>query len=203
VTSKEIENTLRTYGFVARAEYCERVRTYIELLLRWNTRVSLTTVTGPGEVVRFHFGESLMGIKAAGIETGRLADVGSGAGFPGVPIAMAIPSLESVLIESNAKKAAFLSEVIRALRLENVSVYKGRAERVPRREKFDFVAARALGRHKDLLEWATGRLNEGGKAILWVSSEGMAEVRGVSGWTWEEAGIPGTRDRRVAVGSRV
>lgn len=197
----EIQRTLRTYGFSASPAYCEQVTAYVELLLRWNRKVSLTTVTEPHEILKFHFGESLLGIGAATIENGRLADLGSGAGFPGVPIAMAKPGLEAILIESNAKKAAFLEEVRRDLNLKNVSVHKGRIEELPASEKFDFVAARALGRHREFLGWTGKRLLEGGRAVLWLSAAGFVEVKGVPEWEWREpVRIPGTRDRFVAVG---
>ena len=97
------------------SELCERIRTYISLLLRWNQSISLTTVTNSDEILRFHFGESLFAASAFSLENGRLADVGSGAGFPGLPLAMLLPDLNVTLIESNAKKFTFLSEVVREL----------------------------------------------------------------------------------------
>ncbi|HLV96546.1 MAG TPA: 16S rRNA (guanine(527)-N(7))-methyltransferase RsmG [Candidatus Acidoferrales bacterium] len=197
----EIQRTLRTYGFSASPTYCEQVRLYVELLLRWNRKVSLTAVTELREILKFHFGESLLGIEAAAIENGRLADLGSGAGFPGIPIAMAKPGLEAALIESNAKKAAFLEEVRRELDLKNISVHKGRIEELPASEKFTFVTARALGRHRELLGWTRKRLLEGGRAVLWLSSAGFVEVKGVPEWDWREpVQIPGTKERFVAVG---
>lgn len=197
----EIQRTLSTYGFSANPAYCEQVTIYVELLLHWNRKVSLTAVTEPREILKFHFGESLLGIEAAAIENGRLADLGSGAGFPGIPIAMAKPGLEAMLIESNTKKAAFLEEVRRDLSLKNVSVHKGRIEELSPSEKFDFVAARALGRHREFLGWTGKRLLEGGRAVLWLSSAAFGEVKGVPGWEWREpVQIPGTKDRFVAVG---
>jgi 16S rRNA (guanine527-N7)-methyltransferase len=201
---KEIKRTLSEYGFVATTEYCERVLQYTELLLLWNRRVSLTTVIEPLEVLKFHFGESLMGMKTGCIEHGRLADVGSGAGFPGMPIAMANPRLQTRLIESNAKKATFLAEVTRKLGLGNVQIYKGRAKDLSAPEKFDFVTARALGRHHELLRWAGERLDQGGKAIFWLSSEGVKAIRGCEGWVWgEPLQIPETKDRFVVAGARL
>jgi 16S rRNA (guanine527-N7)-methyltransferase len=197
----EVEDALAPYGFRPDPAYCERVRTYIGLLLRWNQKISLTAVTQPLEILRFHFGESLMGIGVAGIESGRLADVGSGAGLPGLPIAMAKPRLQALLIEASGKKAVFLEELRRELGLKNVSVHKGRAESVPEGERFEFVAARAVGRHAKLLDWASGRLAASGKVILWFNSEGLAEAKRATDWNWREpTKIPGTRDRLVAIG---
>jgi 16S rRNA (guanine527-N7)-methyltransferase len=199
----EIQRTLRDYRFDATPEYCERVLKYMDLLLLWNRRVSLTAVREPKEILKFHFGESLMGIGVGRIERGRLADVGSGAGFPGMPIAMAIPGLDATLIESNAKKGAFLAEVTRELGLKNVRVYKGRAEDLSMTEEFDFATARAVGRYDELLNWAAHRLADDGKAILWLGSEGLGEVRNQAAWRWGEfVRMPGARDRWVLAGTR-
>ncbi len=201
LSADETRRTLWTYGFSANPAYCEQVTVYVALLLRWNRKVSLTAMTEPHEILKFHFGESLLGIEAATIENGRLADLGSGAGFPGIPIAMAKPGLEAMLIESNAKKAAFLEEVRRDLNLKNVSVHKGRIEELPASEKFNFVTARAIGRHREFLRWTGRRLLEGGRVVLWLSSAGFVEVKGVPGWEWHEpVQIPGTKHRVVAVG---
>ena len=79
---------LKDYGVATSARLCDQIRIYIDLLLRWNQKTSLTTVTDPAEILRFHFGESLLAVELVPIRHGRLADVGSGAGFPAVPIRM-------------------------------------------------------------------------------------------------------------------
>ncbi|HTU33511.1 MAG TPA: 16S rRNA (guanine(527)-N(7))-methyltransferase RsmG, partial [Candidatus Acidoferrum sp.] len=170
----DIQRILQTYGYSATQEYGERVRAYIDLLLRWNRKVALTTVTESEEVVRFHFGESLFGMEVAGMKNGRLADLGSGAGFPGAPIAMARPQLTALLIESNGKKAAFLEEIKRELGLNNVAIHRGRAEETERYAEFDFVTARALGEQEKWLEWTTERMRSAGRIVLWVNSESVA-----------------------------
>src|SRR5579862_4995269 len=115
-----IEKTLAEYGVSVTSAIRSSVRAYISLLLRWNERISLTTITDPVEILRFHFGESMFAASAVPIRNGRLADVGSGGGFPGLPLKIMVPSLDLVLIESNAKKASFLSECIRELNLVGV-----------------------------------------------------------------------------------
>jgi 16S rRNA (guanine527-N7)-methyltransferase len=202
IDGEQIRELLQSYGFSAAPEYCDRVVTYIGLLLRWNKKISLTTVTEALEIIRFHFGESLAAIKAAGIKDGRLADVGSGAGFPGMPIAMATPGLETLLIESNAKKAAFLAEVKREIRVENVTIHRGRSESVRKSEKFDFVTARAVGKHGEVLDWARSRLLPSGKVVLWVSSEAFPALGRLDAWRWQEpVHLAGTKDRFVLIGS--
>lgn len=184
-------------------ELADAIRLYISLLLQWNRSISLTTVTDPEEIVRFHFGESLFAASVYQIRSGRLADVGSGAGFPGLPLKMLSPAINLTLIESNAKKAAFLSEVVRRLQLEDVRVFRGRMEEFGGKEKFDFVAARALGRFEALLTWSQDRLATAGKLILWVGGDDAKTVSRLPGWTWSvPEKIPQSRRRFVLSGSR-
>ncbi|MGH9733491.1 MAG: 16S rRNA (guanine(527)-N(7))-methyltransferase RsmG [Candidatus Acidiferrales bacterium] len=203
LSAVDIQRILQTYRYTAAIEYCERVSAYIELLLRWNRTVALTTVTEPQEVVRFHFGESLFGMEATGMQNGRLADLGSGAGFPGAPIAMGRPDLAVVLIESNGKKAAFLEEIKRELDLNNVTVHRGRAEEVASHAEFDFVTARALNAHGEWLDWSSRRLNADGRMVFWANFKTAADLGRVQGWKWTApARIPDTKGRFVIVGGR-
>src|SRR5271166_2654316 len=102
-----IQATLTPYDVTASDLLCDQIRTYIDLLLHWNQKTSLTTVTDPTEILRFHFGESFFAVGSVPIRHGRLADVGSGAGFPAVPIRMVSEGLSAILVESNQKKATF------------------------------------------------------------------------------------------------
>jgi len=119
LTSAQITDALKPYGIATSIDLIKGVRTYTELLLKWNRSISLTSVTDVEQILRFHFGESLFALSMLPVEKSRLADVGSGAGFPGIPLAMVSPNLTVTLIESNAKKYAFLNEVIRELKLRN------------------------------------------------------------------------------------
>ena len=110
-------------------EQTKQVVIYLDSLLKWNAKISLTAVRSPEEIVQRHFGESFFAAERAGVaEAFSLIDVGSGAGFPGLPMAILAPTVQVTLIESQQKKVAFLREVVRALELKNVSVYAGRAE---------------------------------------------------------------------------
>ena len=93
-TNTQISDILRPYGVRTATDLTARIKAYIELLLKWNKSVSLTTVTKGDEILRFHFGESLLALPMLPVEKSRLADVGTGAGFPGLPLAMAKPALE-------------------------------------------------------------------------------------------------------------
>jgi 16S rRNA (guanine527-N7)-methyltransferase len=204
ISDQMITETLKPYGAAPTESQCQQIRSYISLLLRWNRSISLTTVTDEMEILQFHFGESIFGLRAvSGIEIGRLADVGAGAGFPGVPIRIFSPDLELLLIEANAKKCAFLSEVVRALNLENVRVVRGRFEEINASERdFDTIAARALGNYDDLLDWTASRLSSRGRIALWLGEGDAGRLSTVSGWKWRPAvPIPGSKQRVILSGT--
>jgi 16S rRNA (guanine527-N7)-methyltransferase len=197
-----ISKELQRYGIASTAEISSAIRAYIPLMLHWNRKMSLTTVTDPVEIVRFHFGESMFSAPILTKKNGRLADVGSGAGFPGIPLKLVEPALKVTLIESNAKKASFLSEVIRELKIEGVEVYRGSFEGCDGGPLgFDYVTARALGRHDRLVRWSRGEVNVGGRLILWLGEGDAARVAKRRSWGWEESlPIPGSLRRFLLIG---
>lgn len=202
LTDGVISDELRAYGVSATGDICSAIRTYISLLLHWNRTISLTTVTDPLEVLRFHFGESMFAASRIANRNGRLADVGSGAGFPGIPLKLALPILEVILIESNAKKAAFLAEAVRELGLERTEIYHGRFEDFcSAAPEFDFVAARAIGNHEEIIKWACGNLKLGGSLILWLGADDASQVILKKPWRWSKsAPIPGSHSRTILIG---
>jgi 16S rRNA (guanine527-N7)-methyltransferase len=204
LSNSQIEKSLETYGVSASPDVCNSIRQYVSTLLQWNTKISLTTVTDPREILKFHFGESLFAAQKVPIVHGRLADVGSGAGFPGLPLAMFLPQVEVVLIESNFKKAAFLSEVIRVLKLTNASVWRGRMEERPiNQNKFNFVAARALGNYGNFLKWSENALDSAGIIVLWLGERDAAKISVATEWHWSAAvNIPDSERRVLLIGSR-
>jgi 16S rRNA (guanine527-N7)-methyltransferase len=205
ISSEQISELLEPYGFNTKKGFSDGVRTYISLLLRWNERVSLTTVTDPVEIIKFHFGESLFAINTVPILDCRLADVGSGAGFPGLPLAMSNPAIHVTLIESDTKKATFLSEAVRELALSNVTVFRGRMDDLPIGPfGFEFITARALGQHKDLLKWSSERLSEVGKIILWLGESDAISLSNYPAWQWDPPiHIPGSKRRFLLAGTRI
>jgi 16S rRNA (guanine527-N7)-methyltransferase len=204
IPDNSIKQALLPYFSPVSPLLCDQVRLYIDLLLRWNRRISLTTVTDPSEILRFHFGESLFAVPSVPIRHGRLADVGSGAGFPAVPIRMAVEGLSVLLIESNQKKAAFLAELTRELHLQNVEVYRGRMESVAvSTNLFDYISARALGDHEKLLRWSNTRLNPEGRVVLWLGAADAAKISNLNEWSWESpTKIPATDRRVILTGSK-
>ena len=205
LSNEVIARELRPYGATASARLCDQIRIYVDLLLRWNQRTSLTTVTDPEGIVRFHFGESLLAVTAVPIRHGRLADVGSGAGFPAVPIRMVSEDLNVILIESNQKKATFLSEIVRELQLANVDVRRSRMEEIDfSRDTVDFVTARAIGIDDEFLDWSRKALNPNGSIVLWLGEESAREVSRDASWKWADSiRIPQSERRVVLHGLRI
>jgi 16S rRNA (guanine527-N7)-methyltransferase len=202
LTNAQVNEELGPYGVQASSDLTDGIRTYIELLLKWNKTVALTTVTKRDEILRFHFGESLFALPMLPVEKSRLADVGSGAGFPGIPLAMARPSLDVTLIESNGKKFAFLNEVIRQLGLENVAAFRGRSADVHSSQRFEIVTARAIGRFDELIGWAEAKVTPGGKLVLWLGDEDATKIFNDPRFLWQPSvRIPQT-DRRLILAGR-
>lgn len=200
----QIAEVLRPYyAEDVSGQFCNQVRSYIDLLLRWNRRMSLTTVTDPLQVLRFHFGESLFAISQVPIRHGRLADVGSGAGFPAVPIRMALENTRVTLIESNRKKSAFLSEVTRELRLTNVDVHASRMEDIQDQQReFDFVTARAVAIDEPFLRWASARLRIAGTVVLWLGQDDSTQVSLSERFNWRPSiKIPSSDRRFLLIGT--
>ena len=125
-----------------------RLLDYLALLQRWNTAYNLTAIRDPHEMLVKHLFDSLAmhPFVGATVDAQRLADLGTGAGLPGIPLAIAKPELQVALVESNGKKARFLREAVRELRLDNARVLESRAEQVAEPGAFDAITARALDR---------------------------------------------------------
>ena len=120
---------------------------YLSLLLRWNRTYNLTAIRDPGEMVRKHLLDSLAmhaSVAPLAARGGRLADLGTGAGLPGIPLAIAFPGLQVALVESNGKKARFMREVARSLGIANARVVESRIEAFAEPGAFDAITARAL-----------------------------------------------------------
>jgi 16S rRNA (guanine527-N7)-methyltransferase len=139
---------------------------YLDLLLKWNARTNLTAIRDPEEIVRRHFGESLFAARHIPAETKTLLDFGSGAGFPGLPIALLHPEIQVTLAESQNKKSTFLREAIRTLTLSNVEVWPHRVETMPPNRQFNVVALRAVDDMATALPTAKARIAPGGQLLL-------------------------------------
>ena len=150
---------------------------YSEFLLSYNQKVNLTAITEEKEVRYKHFLDSLMGeflLK----EGDTVADVGAGAGFPSLPLAIVRQDVRFVLFESIGKKCEFLRLIVNELHLSNVEVYNMRAEEAARgefREAFSVCVARAVARMNSLTEYCLPLVKQGGKMIAYKSDEAEIE----------------------------
>ena len=202
LSDQQINLALHPFGVSLSANQLAMVREYVLLLLKWNQSISLTTVTDPDEILSRHFGESMFAAKIRPVENCRLADVGTGPGFPGLPLKIAVPSLKLVLIESNKKKYAFLAEIVRTLGLKDVEILAERFEQIrPATLSVDLITARALGEFKELLRWSAAALVPAGNLMLWLGAEDATRLAGNPDWIWEPAvRIPESQQRFLLVG---
>jgi len=175
----------------------ERFCAYFELLNRWNARLSLTAIRAPDEILRWHFVECIFCAQSlpAGIAT--LLDYGSGAGFPGLPIALCRPEIRVTLGESQGKKAAFLREAVRSLGI-SAEVHGGRVEAMAAGRLFDAVSLRAVDKMQAAVEGAADRVGVRGWLIVLA---GAGDVQLPEGFIGHEIAIPGS-ERRVIVEAR-
>jgi 16S rRNA (guanine527-N7)-methyltransferase len=184
-----------------------RISTYIDMLLRWNSRINLTAIRDPEEIVTRHFGESLFVARQL-FPTGSaelspapgVADIGSGAGFPGVPIKLWAPDIALTLIESNHKKATFLREVARSLTLTDVNILNVRAEQVAQR--FDLVTLRAVERFAETLPDAARLLAPAARLALLITAPQIKTARSIlQNVCWDAPlPIPESKSRILLVG---
>jgi 16S rRNA (guanine527-N7)-methyltransferase len=202
LTEDRIVSTLAPFRVELSTGQIAKIQEYIRLLLKWNQSVSLTSVVDPMEILSRHFGESMFICCLIPVGNCRLADLGSGAGFPGLGLKIACPGLHLVLIESNKKKCAFLSEVVRSLELENVEVMPIRFEEIRVSPGFaDIITARALGGFPDILRWAKAALARRGHVVLWLGAEDSTKVSSTPGWIWKPTvKIPESQRRFVLIG---
>ncbi len=188
----------------------DQLQIYLELLLRWNSRINLTAIRDPEQIVTRHFGESLFAARVlrdggaftpSGNTPISLADVGSGAGFPGLPIKLLFPQIHLALIESQNKKATFLREAVRSLDLKNVEVFCGRAESWNRTA--DVVTLRAVEKFESALQAAAHLVRPGGVLCLLIGTSQMAVAKRSQDSTFhfnDPVRVPISNDRVVTVG---
>jgi 16S rRNA (guanine527-N7)-methyltransferase len=175
---------------VLSATQLHSISTYIDLLQHWNARINLTAIRNEEEIVTRHFGESLFTarhlfprvpsvppvVKDVDAAKARVADVGSGAGFPGIPIKLWAPNIALTLIESSQKKATFLRELSRALTLTDINIQNARAETLPP-STFDVVTLRAVERLPKVLPVAANLLAPSGRLALLIATNQLEPTR--------------------------
>ena len=184
------------------AESAGKFEAYLSLILRWSAKVSLTADRSEEAILSGHFMESIACARAlpAGIRT--LLDYGSGAGFPGLPIALCRPEIAVTLAESQGKKAAFLQEAVRVLGV-GVKVHAGRAGSLG--GHFDCVTLRAVERMPEAVAAAARLVGPSGWLALMTTSGDQAQLQEAAGtgFTWSDpVPMPGSESRLLALGRR-
>lgn len=163
-------------------EQVDKFALYYRELLAWNKKINLTSLTAEEEVFIKHFYDSLLVMRTKEWQaTGKLLDVGSGAGLPGIPLKIMNPGMKIVLLDSLNKRVVFLKHMIDSLQLEGIEAIHGRAEEYGHcenwREGFDFAVARAVAPLPVLLEYCLPFIKKGGSFFAYKGPEGLQEAR--------------------------
>lgn len=154
---------------------------YYEILIETNKVMNLTAITDPREVIEKHFIDSLSIVKAYNIDSPiKIIDVGTGAGFPGIPLKISYPQLEVTLLDSLNKRVKFLNDVINLLELKNIETIHGRSEElgqnIKQRESYDLCVSRAVANLSTLSEYCIPFVKKGGKFISYKAGNCLDEV---------------------------
>ncbi len=172
----------RLFGITLSPRQCALLRTYEQELLAWNRKHNLTAINRPEEIRSKHFLDSLSCVLAfRDAPPRRLADVGTGAGFPGIPLKILYPEMHLTLIESVGKKVAFCKHIVHTLEIPEVHIIKGRAEEVGQqsahREHYDWVVARAVAMMPTLSEYLLPLTRIGGHMLAMKGETAPVEAQ--------------------------
>ena len=204
--NNEIKDKLLKIGLIEEQSKITKLFDYMQILLEWNTKMNLTAITEEKEIIQKHFIDSLTIANYCSI--GRIIDVGTGAGFPGIPIKIWNQDTEITLLDSLNKRVLFLKEIIKRLELKEINAIHGRAEEIAIkeqfREKYDIAVSRAVAPMNILLEYMLPFVKIGGKCICMKgpnieeleNSKKALEILGGKIIKIEELNLPETEIKR-------
>ena len=206
ISEERLQALLGPFGLKLTSQQSAKILVYLDLLLRWNSKINLTAIRTQEECVTRHFGESLYLAKFMDV-IGKMLDVGSGAGFPGLAIRILFPDIATTLLEPIAKKRAFLKEVARVCEIPAVEVRGERLEEFLEsnpKALFQSVTMRAVGQLRWLVQAATPLVENHGRICLWLTTEQLRILEGTEMVVrWDDPiPIPLARQRVILVGTR-
>ncbi len=180
--TKNFLNDLENIGIFLDEKQMRQFVAYYELLIEWNKVMNLTGITEFEEVLEKHFYDSLCIVRTiSDLKNQRMIDIGTGAGFPGIPLKIVFPELKIVLLDSLNKRVKFLEKVIEVLELKDITAIHGRAEDLARkneyRQQFDLSVSRAVANLSTLTEYSLPFLKMGGRFISYKSADVDEEVK--------------------------
>ena len=198
-----LESALSGFGIEALTEHqIAKLVKHYSMMCHWNRRINLTRIIEPEEAARLHYAESLFGARFVGGATS-LLDIGSGAGFPAVPLAVAMPGVDVVALEANQKKSLFLREVKDELGLGNFRVITARLESYDW-SGFEMLASRALDRSETILPGVVQHLSDTQRLMLYCAPDLLKVIEESleSRFTVETHPVPQSESRLIAIFSR-
>jgi 16S rRNA (guanine527-N7)-methyltransferase len=174
---------------------------YLELMRKWNKAYNLTGVRDPDDMVLIHLLDSLTAVPF--VQGAQTLDVGTGAGLPGIPLAIAMPDSYFTLLDSNGKKTRFIEHAIRQLGLQNIDVQKTRIEDYAAGRSFDTIVSRAFSSLNDFVSACEPYLNHGGQLLAMKSRLAKEEINSINkaqwGFTMQQVYVPGLEAERHMV----
>lgn len=173
-----LESGLKALNLLLKSEQIDQLLDFIELIAKWNKAYNLTAVRNNEDMTRLHVLDSLAILPH--IEGKRVIDIGTGAGLPGIPLAICLPEVEFVLLDSNAKKTRFVQQAILELKLKNVSVCHSRAEDYQPEQGFDTVTTRAFASLPDIVKLTSHLLSPNGVLLAMKGQIPEAELADIN-----------------------
>jgi 16S rRNA (guanine527-N7)-methyltransferase len=204
LSEETIRHALGEFQVNVNGQQIQLIQQYMRILQHWNEKLNLTAIRDPLEILYRHFCESMFAVDSVPVQFGRLADIGTGAGFPGIPLKIMRPEIELFLVESNIKKGTFLAEVVRDLELTNARVLISRYEELSEElAPLDFVCSRALGEFGPFLEWASQEQLSARRTLLWIGGRDIDEARKSPYWEWQDPiPVPQSLQRHLLLGTK-